>query len=168
MDILIEELEGSLWTAALDNGKLVGLEVDPIHEEVRWGSIYWAKVKTIDKALDAVFLDLDGENTGILYNSDVRFVDDKGKIHKGGAEAIGKRFQPGDMVEGSGENGVSYLPDDYDDYAAPKNTKTPQYEHGYYLAWSLFDLLPATLQETNRIVARAFETKSLRQKINAK
>ncbi|MCB1579405.1 MAG: ribonuclease E, partial [Alphaproteobacteria bacterium] len=66
MDILIEELEGSLWAAALKNGRLEGLEVDPPYEEIRWGSIYWAKVKTIDKALDAVFVDLDGDNTGIL------------------------------------------------------------------------------------------------------
>lgn len=98
LDILIEELEESLWVATLNNGKLDGLEVDPAHEEVRWGSIYWAKVKSIDKALDAVYLDLDGENTGILLNQDVRVQNPDGSFKKGGEEAIGKRFKGGDMV----------------------------------------------------------------------
>lgn len=98
LDILIEEFEGSLWAAALDNGRLEGLEVDPSNEEVRWGSVYWARVKTIDAALDAVFLDLDGDNTGILYNSDVRLKTKKGEIKKGGEKAIGKIFQPGDFI----------------------------------------------------------------------
>ena len=123
MDILIEELEGSLWTAALNEGRLDGLEVDPILEEVRWGSIYWAKIKTIDKALDAVFLDLDGENTGILYNSDVRWIDKNGKVHKGGAEAIGKRFKPGDMLAVQAK--TAYLPSDEDDFTSVEN-KIPQ------------------------------------------
>ncbi len=42
LDVRIEELEGGLWTAVLEKGKLDGLEIDPSHEEVRWGSIYWA------------------------------------------------------------------------------------------------------------------------------
>ncbi len=123
MDILIEELEGSLWAAALQSGRLEGLEVDPIHEEVRWGSIYWAKVKTIDKAMDALFVDLDGDNTGILYNSDVRWTDAKGKVHKGGSEAIGKRFKAGDMIAVQAK--TAYLPMDHDDMTSPEN-KTPQ------------------------------------------
>lgn len=98
LDILIEELEGSLWTAATEKGRLEGLEIDPPHEEVRWGSIYWAKIKTIDAALDAAFLDLDGDNTGILYNSDVRVRKKGGDIAKGGEKAIGKVFKPGDML----------------------------------------------------------------------
>ena len=72
MDILIEEFEEQAWAAALKDGLLYGLEVDPALEEVRWGSIYWARVVRIDKALDAAFLDLDGYNTGILFNKDVR------------------------------------------------------------------------------------------------
>lgn len=123
MDILIEELDGSLWAAALQDGRLEGLEVDPSMEEVRWGSIYWAKVKTINKALDAAFLDLDGFNTGILYNSDVRWLDKDGKMHKGGAEAIGKRLKPGQMVAVQAKS--AYLPKETDDYAGPE-TKTPQ------------------------------------------
>ena len=98
MDILIEEYDGSLWAAGLQDGRLSGLEVDPAYEEVRWGSIYWAKVKTIDAALDAVFVDLDGENTGILYNKDVRIKQKNGSFKKGGEKAIGKVLQPGDMI----------------------------------------------------------------------
>ncbi|MCB9982270.1 MAG: ribonuclease E/G [Rhodospirillales bacterium] len=123
LDILIEELEGSLWTAALKDGRLEGLEVDPPYEEVRWGSIYWAKVKTIDKALDAVFLDLDSDNTGILYNSDVRWIDEKGKIHKGGTESIGQRFQPGDMIAVQAK--TAYISSERDDFT-PAENKTPQ------------------------------------------
>jgi ribonuclease G len=85
VDILIEEIRGSVCVAATQGNRLQGLEVDPITEEVRWGSIYLAKVKTIDAALDAAFLDLDGKNTGILYNSDVRTRSKDGKIVKGGA-----------------------------------------------------------------------------------
>ncbi len=109
MDILIEESEGSLWSGVLSNGRLEGLEVDPAHEEVRWGSIYHAKVKTIDKALDAVFVDLDGDNTGILYNKDVRIKGKDGKYTKGGATAIGKTFSPGDMIAVQAK--TAYLPD---------------------------------------------------------
>ncbi len=122
MDILIEEKDGSLWAAALKDGRLEGLEVDPAYEEVRWGSVYWAKVKTIDAALDAVYVDLDGENTGILYNSDVRLEKD-GKIIKGGAEAIGKQFQPGDMVAVQAK--TAYTPGRDDGYLAQER-KIPQ------------------------------------------
>ena len=98
MDILIEEFEGNIWAVALDKGRIEGLEIDPPHESVRWGSIYWAKVLRIDAGLDAVFLDLDGDNTGILYNSDVRYHDKDGNLCKGGAQAIGKILSPGDMI----------------------------------------------------------------------
>ncbi|MFP4314484.1 MAG: ribonuclease E/G [Alphaproteobacteria bacterium] len=110
LDILIEELKGSLWVATLENGRLQGLEVDPVQEEVRWGSIYWAQVKSIDSALDAVYLDLDGDNVGILYNQDVRVQNDDGTFKKGGDIAIGKRFQAGDMIPVQAKN--AYVPND--------------------------------------------------------
>jgi Rne/Rng family ribonuclease len=108
MDILIEEIRGSVCVAAVQNGRVQGLEVDPAAEEVRWGSIYWAKVKSIDASLDAVFVDLDGENTGILYNADVRVREKDGTITKGGAIAIGKRFKAGSMIAVQAKS--SYLP----------------------------------------------------------
>ena len=98
MDVYIEELEGSLWVASLTQGRLKGLEIDPSAEEVRWGSVYFAKVLSVDKALDAVYVDLDGENTGIVFNSDVRVYDKKVKAWKGNSVAIGKVLKPGSMV----------------------------------------------------------------------
>lgn len=98
MDILIEEFEENIWVAALEQGRLEGVEVDPPNEEVRWGSIYWAKVTRIDTKQDAVFLDLDGENQGILYNKDVRYHDKDGKVQKGGDKAISKVLHAGDMI----------------------------------------------------------------------
>jgi len=112
LDILIEEMDGCIWAAALDNGRLIGLEVDPPQEEVRWGSIYWAKVASVDAALDAVYVDLDGDNTGLLYNQDTRSRDKDGNVIKGGGEAIGKRFKPGDMITVQAKS--AYLPREWE------------------------------------------------------
>lgn len=98
MDILIEEYQENIWVAALEKGRLEGLEVDPPGEMVRWGSIYWARVTRIDAAQDAVFVDLDGDNQGILYNRDVRYHNKDGKAQKGGDRAIGKVLHAGDMI----------------------------------------------------------------------
>ncbi len=98
MDILIEEFEENIWAVALDKGQIEGVEVDPPHETVRWGSIYWAKVARIDAARDAVFLNLDGDNSGVLYNRDVRYTNTEGKACKGGDKPIGKILTPGDMI----------------------------------------------------------------------
>ena len=98
MDILIEEYQGQMWAAALEKGRLEGLEIDPAHEAVRWGSIYWGKVTSVSASLDAAFVDLDGSYTGVLYNRDVRVRAKDGSIIKGGERAIGKVFKPGDMI----------------------------------------------------------------------
>ncbi len=58
-----------------------------------------------------------------MYNKDVRITAKDGKITKGGATAIGKTFQAGDMVAVQAKS--SYLPEDYDDYARVE-TKTPE------------------------------------------
>lgn len=108
MDILVDEMEESLWVATVENNALTGLEIDPDNEEVRWGSIYWGKVTHIDKALDAAFVDLDGDNTGILHNADVRITDKDGNIQKGGDVSIGKLIKPGDMITVQAKSG--YLP----------------------------------------------------------
>jgi len=160
LDILIEELEGSLWVAALQDGKLQGLEVDPTLEEVRWGSIYWAKVKSLNKSLDAAFLDLDGFNTGILYNSDVRWTDKDGKIHKGGEESITKRFKAGDMVAVQAKN--AYLPTEEDDYAR-QETKTPQMSMDITLPGRY--LIFCALMENNKISQR-IRDKALRKQLH--
>ncbi len=93
LDILIDEMDDSLWVGAMSGSSLQALEVDPINEEVRWGSIYWAKVARIDATLDAAFLDLDGDNQGILNASDFR----KDKNTKADIP-IGKLVKAGDFL----------------------------------------------------------------------
>lgn len=149
MDILIEEFEEQAWTAALKDGLLYGLEVDPALEEVRWGSIYWAKVTRIDTALDAAFLDLDGFNTGILYNKDVRIVDSKGNIIKGGEKAIGKTLKAGQMIAVQAK--TAYLPKFEDDYASLE-TKTPSMSMDVTLPGR--HLIYCPLMEKNRLSTR--------------
>lgn len=121
MDILIEDLHGALWVAAVEKGRLCGLEIDPPHERVRYGSIYWARVKRIDAGMDAAFLDLGDENTGILYNRDVRVRNSK-KLMKGGDVAIGKVLTPGELILVQARSG--YLPTQDDDDVPPLE-KTP-------------------------------------------
>ena len=108
MQILIDEMEDSLWVSTVKDNKLSGLEIDPVGEDVRFGSIYLAKVMKIDKAMDAAFVRLDGDNTGLLHNKDVRVLDKKGNLQKGGDVAIGKLIKPGDMVTVQAKSG--YLP----------------------------------------------------------
>lgn len=93
LDILVDEMEGGLWAAAMADNKLHSLEVDPANEEVRWGSLYWAKVTRIDKTLNAAYLDLDGDNTGILNAGDVVKDDCIVKSDK----SIGQLLSPGDF-----------------------------------------------------------------------
>lgn len=140
MDIIIEELDGSLWVAAMDRGRLLGLEVDPLTERVRFGSIYWAKVRRIDAGLDAAFLDLDGEHTGILYNRDVR-IKAKTKITRGGDTPVGKVLTPGMFVLVQAKTG--YLPsDDLEDVAPLDKTPVMTMDivlHGRYLIGTPFE-----------------------------
>lgn len=107
MDILVDEHEGSFWVATVAKNKLTGLEIDPYEEEVRYGTIYWAEVMRIDKSLDAAFVNLDGENTGLLHNADI-LIDGK----RGGADAIGKHLKEGDLITVQAKSG--YLPSDDD------------------------------------------------------
>ena len=158
MDILIEEEEGRIWVAALKNGRLHGLEVEPTHEEVRWGSIYWARVKSIDAALDAAFLDLDGFNTGILYNNDTRQQSEDGRIVKGGAQAIGKTYKAGDMIAVQAKS--AYIPKDFDDYASAE-TKTPQMSMDITLPGRYIIYCP--MMEINRVSTRIRDKKMRKQ-----
>lgn len=137
MDILIDEKDGSLWVAALDaRRRLAGLEIDPEDEEIRWGSIYWAKVTRIDASMDAAYVDLDGDNVGILNNSDVRIRKPGEETpRKGGAEAIGKTLAPGQMVAVQAKNGISQNDKNESDHKYPRvsmNITLP----GRYLIYS--------------------------------
>jgi Rne/Rng family ribonuclease len=161
-EILIEEMDGSIWVAALDQGgRLAGLEVDPAGEEVRWGSIYWAKVARIDKAMDAAFISLDGDNVGILHNADVRFRRKNGNIVKGGEKAIGKLLTPGQMIAVQAK--TAYMPGpDADDM--PAEDKNPRLSMNIALPGRYLIHLP--FEDENRVSQRVRD-KKLRKQMTA-
>ena len=166
MDILIEELENSIWTVALDKGRLEGLEIDSPYETVRWGSIYWAKVTKIDSALDAAFLDLDGDNTGILYNRDVRIADKDGNVQKGGSEAIGKILSPGQMIAVQAKTAHFYSPDNEAWETEFNENKQAQMSmditlQGRYLIYRA----QRTTSEDKATISRRIRDKKLRKKL---
>lgn len=154
MEVLVEELDGGLWVAAVDKGRLQGLEVDPGTEEVRWGSIYWGKVKRIDKALDAAFIDLDGDNEGILNNADVRVQNSKGKIIRGGAKAIGQYLKPGQMVVVQAKSGYLRHEDQFD---FAREDKTPKLSMDITIPGRY--LIYAPLKQENDISSRVRDKK---------
>lgn len=149
MDILVEEINNSLWVAALEKGRLEGLEVDPDVEEVRWGSVYWAKVARVDKAQDAVYVNLDGDNIGILYNADVRIKQKDGTYKKGGDVPIGKVLQPGEMIAVQAKSGYIPSPEDEDVRMEKKKPRVSMNLtlHGRYL-------IHAPLEKENRVSQR--------------
>ena len=71
LDIVVEDLQGSLWVAAIDKNRIASLEIDPYAEIIRWGSVYWAKVDRIDKTMNAAFVDLGYDMVGMLPASEV-------------------------------------------------------------------------------------------------
>ncbi len=159
MDIMVEEVNGGLWIAATDRGKLQGLEVDPPTEEVRWGTIFWAKVVRIDKALDAAFLALDGRNEGILHNADVRIKDKKGAVTKGGAVAIGKLLKPGQMLAVQAKSG--YLRHE-DEFEFIREDKVPKVSMDITLPGRF--LIYAPMMESNQVSSR-IRNKKLREQM---
>ncbi len=155
MEILIEELDGGLWAAALEKGRLQGLEFDPPNEEVRWGSIYWAKVARVDKGQDAVFVNLDGDNIGILYNADVRIAQEDGKYFKGGEQEIGKVLQPGQMIAVQAKSG--FLPKGADEPHARADGKTPRVSMNIVLPGRYTIFTP--MEKENRVSQRIRDKK---------
>lgn len=150
MDILIEEYDGNIWAAALETGRLEGLEIDPAHEIVRWGSIYWARVTRIDATLDAAFLDLDGDNTGILYNRDTRFTDKNGTFRKGGEKPIGKQLKAGDFIAVQAKAAYLHPTDD----AVYKNQENKIAQMSMDITIPGRYLIYCALMDTNRISQR--------------
>jgi len=160
LDILIEEFKGKVWAAAIRNGRLEGLEVDPPQEAVRWGAVYNAKITRIDKSLDAAFLDLDGQNVGILYNRDVITTDKKGEHKKGGDDAIGKILKAGNMVLIQAKS--AYLNVDDDMFRQSEEDKTIQTSMnisipGRYLIY--------TPKSQNNQISRRIQGKERRKKM---
>ena len=158
MGILIEELDGSIWVASLNKGVLDGLEVDPFNEEVRWGSIFWAKVARIDAARDAAFVNLDGTNIGILYNADVRSAGKGGAWKKGGDVAIGKVLRPGQMIAVQAKSG--YLPKNPKEERA--EDKNPRVSMNIVLSGRY--LIHAPMEKENKVSQR-IRDKGLRRQL---
>ncbi len=154
MDIIIEEQDGCLWVAATERSRIEGLEVDPPHELVRWGSIYWARVDRIDAKLDAAFLDLDGDTLGILFNKDTRSHDVDGKLIKGGQKPIGKTLRAGQYILVQAKQG--YLEPEFEDNRAYED-KCPVVSmdvsiQGRYMIYTPLD-------DSNRISSRIRDKK---------
>ena len=160
LEILIEEIGGSLWVGALQDGVLQGLEVDPGNEEVRWGSVFWAKVARIDAAQDAAFVNLDGENIGILYNADVRIQKKDGTWKKGGDVAIGKVLQPGQMIAVQAKSGFLPRPQE----SERLEDKNPRVTMNIVLPGRY--MLYAPTEKENRVSQRIRDKKMRRQLIS--
>lgn len=158
MTVLIEELEGSVWVAGIANGRLESLEVDPYAEEVRWGSVYWAKVARIDAAQDAAFVNLDGTTIGIIYNADVMVQQKDGGWKRGGDVAIGKVLHPGQMIAVQAKMG--YLPKDPDEESAGR--KNPKVSMNIVLPGRY--LIHTPLEKDNR-VSRRIRDKDMRKQL---
>lgn len=158
MDIIIEEQDGCLWVAATERKRIEGLEVDPPHELVRWGSIYWARVDRIDAKLDAAFLDLDGDVTGILYNKDIRILDKKGKLTKGGQTPIGKTLSNGQYILVQAKQG--YLEPEYED-SRPYEDKCPVMSMDIAIQGRY--MIHTPLDNSNRISSRIRDKKLRKQ-----
>lgn len=158
MDIVIEEQDGSLWVAATERRRIESLEVDPPHELVRWGSIYWAKIDRIDTRLDAAFLDLDGDTTGILFNRDVRFHDKDGKLQKGGQQPIGKLLKSGSYILVQAKQG--YLDPEFEDNR-PLEDKAPVVSMDVAIQGRHLIFTP--LDDSNRISSRLRDKKLRKQ-----
>jgi ribonuclease G len=154
LDIIIEEQDGCLWVAGVERNRIESLDVDPAHEHVRWGSIYWARVTRIDTKLDAAFLDLDGDNTGILYNRDVRVRDKAGKLLKGGNQPISKLLKNGQFVLVQAKQ--SYLEPEFEDNRALEE-KSPVVSMDVAIAGRYLIYTP--LDDSNRISARIRDKK---------
>lgn len=97
-DILIEDLNGALWAVVVEKGRIEAIDLDPQIEDVRWGSLYWAKVTRIDTRLNAAFLDLDGDAVGMIQAQDVWLEDDNGHWKKNTNARVGQVLRLGQMI----------------------------------------------------------------------
>ncbi|MCD8563273.1 MAG: ribonuclease E/G, partial [Alphaproteobacteria bacterium] len=116
--------------------------------------------KSFDAALDAVYLDLDGDNTGLLYNKDVRIQNEDGSITKGGDTPITKIFRAGQCIAVQAK--TAYLPREYDDDLKAES-KLPQMSMDITLPGRY--LIYAPLTKDNRLSQR-IRDKKLRQQMH--
>lgn len=107
LDIISEEYNGSQWVAAVEKRQLHGLEVDPLHEIARWGSVYVAKVTRIETSMNAAFLDLGYDQNGIIFMQDVLLADGS----KPKAKKIGQVLRSGQLISVQIKQAVNPAPD---------------------------------------------------------
>lgn len=127
---------------------------------MRSGSIYWAKVARIDKSRDAVFVNLDGDNIGLLNHTDVRIKQKKGGYQKGGDQAIGKVLSPGDMIAVQAKS--AFLANDPEEPYAKADGKNPRVSMNITLPGRY--LIFAPMEEENRI-SRRIRSKKMRDQM---
>lgn len=96
MDILIEDIQGSLLVACIANRRIEGLDIDPESEIIRWGSIYWARVERVDAGLNLAFIDLGYGFKGVLNAGDV--VNKKSEGVAKSKRKIGQLLSAGEMI----------------------------------------------------------------------
>ncbi len=163
--LLVEDWNGSLLVAAMEGRALNGLEVDPISQEVRWGSLYWGRVEKIDKALDAAFVNLDGDNIGLLHGKDVRSRQD-GKFVSGGEVGIGKLLTAGQYILVQAKDDyLRRIPDDEEGTAnLPLERKHPRLSMAVTLPGRF--LIYAPYEHDNQISQR-IRDKVLRKQLEA-
>lgn len=156
MDILVEEQDGSLWSASINKGRLEGLELDPADEKVRWGSIYRAKVSRIDASRGVAFLDLDTENTGILHAADIRLINRNGISKNTEGQPIGQILKPGQVITVQAKAGsLSKAPKGSDDNALTQEQKTPRMSMDIAIPGRY--IIHAPFERINRISRRVRE-----------
>ncbi len=160
MDILIEESEGALWAAAVKNNTIQSLEIDTVMEHVRWGDIYQGRVKTLDTARDAAFIDLGEGLTGLLYNKNIRIQNADGSVTRGGSDSIGKLLSPGDLIIVQAK--TAYIESDNDRYTM--ENKMPEVSMDVSLQGRYLIYCP--MMPTNRISQRVYN-KKLRDQMRA-
>lgn len=161
MDILIEDIEGSLWVAATDKKNIIqNLEIDPYAEIIRWGSIYMGRVNRIDAAQNAAYIDLGHGFQGILYAKDVRLGKDPKDI-KG--KKIGQMLRSGQMImvqikvpyNPAGWDDEDNLPDSYKNSRVSMDIALP----GRYLIYTPFS--------TGNRISKRISDKDLRKGMTA-
>jgi len=157
LDILIEDIEGSLWVAAIDKkNTLQNLEIDPYAEIIRWGSVYMGRVNRIDAAQNAAYIDLNDGFQGILYAKDVRTGKDPKDI-KG--KKIGQLLRAGQMImvqvkvphNPAGWNDEGELPDAHKNSRVSMDIALP----GRYLIYTPFS--------SNNRISKRISDKELRK-----
>lgn len=158
-DILVEDLNGVLWVAAVENNKIQAIDLDPQVEDIRWGSIYWAKVMRIDNHLNAAFLDLDSEAVGMLHAKDV-WLETKEGWTANKDKRIGQVLSSGDMVVVQVKD-ARLTTDPIEDATLPAEHKASKVSMDISLAGRF--LIHTPLVSENRISARIRDKKTRTQ-----